>query len=138
MATIKKLMTLMSKAGVADHRAEVIEKFTQGRTSSARQLTAQELESLCQFFETNNNESLDKKRKRVIAAIFGMFNKMNKTVSIEYVKSIACRASRYQAFNDIPPSRLDSLYNAFLNAQKDLHFAGRLVEGYISEQQYYN
>ncbi|MBL7879450.1 MAG: hypothetical protein JNN23_06265 [Chryseobacterium gambrini] len=138
MATIKKLMTLMSKAGVADHRAEVIEKFTQGRTSSARQLTGLELESLCQFFETNNNESLDKKRKRVIAALFGLFNKMNKTVSMEYVKAIACRASKYESFNDIPASRLDSLYNAFLNAQKDLNFAGRLVEGYISEQQYYN
>lgn len=138
MATIKKLMTLMSKAGVADHRAEVIEKFTQGRTTSARQLTRIELESLCQFFETNNNESLDKKRKRVIAALFGMFKKMNKNVSMEYVKAIACRAARYEAFNDIPASRLDSLYNAFLNAQKDLNFVSRLVEGYISEQQYYN
>lgn len=128
----------MSKAGVADHRAEVIEKFTQGRTTSARQLTRIELESLCQFFETNNNESLDKKRKRVIAALFGMFKKMNKNVSMEYVKAIACRAARYEAFNDIPASRLDSLYNAFLNAQKDLNFVSRLVEGYISEQQYYN
>ncbi len=138
MATIKKLMTLMSKAGVAEHRAVVIEKFTQGRTTSARQLNATELESLCQFFETNNNESLDKKRKRVIAALFGMFKKMNKNVSMEYVKAIACRAARYEAFNDIPASRLNSLYNAFLNAQKDLNFASRLVEGYISEQQYYN
>lgn len=138
MATLKKLMTLMSKEGITENRGEIISKFTQGRTTSARCLNPAEIDELCSFFEKNSFETLDKKRKRVIAALFGLFKKMNKTVSMEYVKAIACRAARYEAFNDIPASRLDSLYNAFLNAQKDLRFAGRLVEGYISEQQYYN
>jgi len=138
MATLKKLMTLMSKEGVTEQRAEIINAFTHGRTDSARNLNPQEIDKLCEFYERNSKEALNKKRKRVIAAIFGMFKKMNKSVNIDYVKSIACRASKYKKFNDIPSTRLDSLYNAFLNAQKDLHFAGRLVEGYISEQQNYN
>ncbi len=129
----------MSKHGLSEkeNRAPIIAKFTKGRTTSTKELTPAELEELCNFFQNNINH-LDKKRKRVIAAIFGMFNKMNKTVSMEYVKAIACRAARYEAFNDIPASRLDSLYNAFLNAQKDLTMVGRLVEGFISEQQNYN
>lgn len=138
MATLKKLMTLMSKEGVTAQRAEIISAFTHGRTDSAKNLSPNEIDTLCDFYERNSNETLNKKRKRVIAAIFGMFKKMNKTVTTEYVKSIACRASKYQRFNDIPSTRLDSLYSAFLNAQKDLNFAGRMIEGYISEQQHYN
>lgn len=138
MATLKKLMTLMSKEGVTNQRAEIISAFTKGRTDSAKLLNPAEIDVLCDFYERNSKELLNKKRKRVIAAIFGMFKKMNKTVTMDYVKAIACRAARYERFNDIPSTRLDSLYNAFLNAQKDLNFAGRLVEGYISEQQHYN
>ncbi|WP_102980143.1 hypothetical protein [Chryseobacterium scophthalmum] len=138
MATLKKLMTLMSKEGVSNQRAEIISAFTHGRTASAKNLNPQEIDTLCEFYERNSTEKLNKKRKRVIAAIFGMFKKMNKNVTTEYVKSIACRASNYERFNDIPSSRLDSLYAAFLKAQKDLNFAGRMVEGYISEQQHYN
>lgn len=138
MATLKKLMTLMSKEGVTNQRAGIISAFTHGRTDSAKNLSPNEIDVLCDFYERNSQEVLNRKRKRVIAAIFGMFKKMNKTVTTEYVKAIACRASRYERFNDIPSTRLDSLYSAFLNAQKDLNFAGRLVEGHISEQQHYN
>lgn len=132
----------MSKNGVVNNRAEIISSFTHGRTDSAMLLNQEEIDILCRFYEIKTTETidaaLDKKRKRVIAAIFGMFEKMNKTVNAEYVKAIACRASSYKNFNDIPSARLDSLYNAFLNAQKDLQKAGRLVEGYILEQQNYN
>ena len=138
MATLKKLMTLLSKEGLVNNRAEVINTFTNGRTSSARELSETELENLCRFFETNSQETLDKKRKRLIAVIFGVYKKMNKKVTIEYVKGIACRAAQESHFNHITSSRLDSLYNAFLKAQKDLDFTGRLVENFITESQYYN
>ena len=46
---------------------------------------------------------------------------------MDYVKGIACRAARVKDFNQIPSERLVSLYNAFLNAQKDLSFAQRLM-----------
>lgn len=138
MATLKKLMTLMSKEGVADNRADIISTFTHGRTSSAKHLNPSEIDSLCEFFEKNSTENLDKKRKRVIAAIFGLYKKMNKDVSLEYVKAHACRAAKVDDFNKIPSSRLDSIYNAFLKAQKDVNYSTRLVEGYISEQKYYN
>lgn len=141
MATTKKLMTLLSKQGLAEKRGEIISQFTQGRTTSARALYSHELYSLCNFFELEQKKQdreLDKKRKRVIAAIFSIHEKMNKKVSMEYVKGIACKAAKVKDFNKIPSTRLDSIYNAFVNRSKDLDFAGRMVEGFINDQMCYN
>lgn len=141
MATTKKLMTLLSKQGLTEKRADIVSQFTHGRTSSVKALYKWELENLCNFFETEQNEQLkklNKKRKRLIAVLFGIHNKMNKKVSIEYVKGIAQRAAKVDDFNKIPESRLDSLYNAFLNAQKDLDYSNRIITGFINEAICYN
>ncbi|OWK97079.1 hypothetical protein AP75_13180 [Kaistella haifensis DSM 19056] len=141
MATLKKLMTLLSNQGLVEERAAIIAQFTNGAKSSARQLNASELNTLCTFLEnetTKQKNDLDKKRKRLIACIFGVFKLANRKVSMEYVKAIACRAAKEKNFNQIPPARLDSLYSAFLNAQKDLTFSKRLVDGFINEQISYN
>lgn len=138
MATLKKLMTLLNKEGLLEQRADIIREWTGGRTTSAKELTPSEITAMCFVLEKDSQDTLDKKRKRVIAAIFGVFKKMNKRVSIDYVKGIACRAAKVDYFNQISSSRLDSLYNAFLQAQKDLAFSNRLVEGYLFEQQIYN
>lgn len=141
MATLKKLMTLLSNQGLVDERAEIIAQFTNGEKSSARELTEIEIDVLCALFDKQANKPVDelnKKRKRLIAAIFGVFKLANKTVSMDYVKAIACRAAKEKTFNQIPSARLDSLYNAFLNAQKDLTFSKRLVDGFINEQVSYN
>lgn len=134
-------MTLLSNQGLVDERAEIIAQFTNGEKSSARELTEIEIDVLCALFEQQANkpvDALDKKRKRLIAAIFGMFEKMNKQVSMDYVKGIACQAAKVKTFNSIPSTRLDSIYNAFLKAQKDLTFANRMVQNYIDEQTSYN
>lgn len=140
MATHKKLMTLLSQQGVLEQRAEIVNRFTEGRTSSTRELTQREIDDLVFFFEDGAEiqANMDKKRKRLIAAIFGVFSKMNKKVSMDYVKGVACQAAKSKSFNQIPEHRLDSLYAAFLKAQKDLNFTSRIVEGYILEQQSYN
>ncbi|WP_156173338.1 hypothetical protein [Chryseobacterium gallinarum] len=138
MATLKKLMTLLSKEGLLEQRADIIKEWTCGRTTSAKELTPAEITAMCFVLEKDSQETLDKKRKRVIAAIFGLFNKMNKPATIEYVKGIACRAAKVDSFNKISSTRLDSLYNAFLTAKKDLEYSKRLVEGYIFEQTNYN
>lgn len=80
--------------------------------------------------KTNSKQftpEMNLKRKRLIGAIFGVLKLLNKKPTMAYVKSIACRAAKVKDFNDIPSERLNSLYNAFLNAQKDLGFAQRLV-----------
>lgn len=131
-------MTLLAQEGLTDQRADIIFEWTNGRTTSARELTPAEIAGMCTVLQADKLVELDRKRKRLIASIFGVYNKMHKKVTMDYVKGIACRAAKVDDFNRIPAARLDSLYAAFLNAQKDLNFAGRMVEGFINEQQSYN
>ena len=68
MATLKALMTSFSKQGVQEQRGEIIYNFTNGRTCSAKELTAVEINEL--YYELNKRASaksqeLDKKRKRL-------------------------------------------------------------------------
>lgn len=133
MATIKKLQTIFSKKGMTtEQRHQVIYHFTNGRTESSKSLTPTEINSLCEALNgISKNKTtdiqLDKKRKRLLAAIFGLFKMFHKQPTLEYVKGIACRAARKDSFNDIPPAKLVSLYNAFIHAQRDYRFAGRWI-----------
>ena len=43
MATLKALMTTLSKQGLQEQRGEIIYNFTKGRTSSARDLKLKEI-----------------------------------------------------------------------------------------------
>ncbi|WP_161531292.1 hypothetical protein [Riemerella anatipestifer] len=64
MATIKKLQTLFSKKGFnRDERHEVIYEFTNGRTSSSRELNRQELIDLC-----NALEGIKKSKTQLVSA----------------------------------------------------------------------
>lgn len=86
--------------------------------------------------QDQHSAEMDKKRKRLLAAIFGVFKMFNQQPTIDYVKGIACRAAKKKNFNDIPNAKLVSLYNAFLNAQRDYSFARRLIaniEMYLTE-----
>lgn len=138
MATLKKLMTLMSKEGVQDQRGEIISAFTHGRTSSAKHLNPQEIDTLCEFYEKNSREALDKKRKRVIRAQFAVFELMNKQVSMDYVKACICRRAKTESINQITSGKLDNIYNALLDAQKQLRISGRLVDAHFLESKSYN
>ena len=139
MATLKKLMTILSKRSVSnEQRADLVYSWTNGRTTSARDLNAYELTWICKSLEGQKSK-LDTNRKRLIASIFGYLEKMNiKDAPIDYVKAVACKASGYNRFNDIPEDRLNSLYNSFSKRQKDLNFTDKMVQGWILEQTSYN
>ncbi|MEI7486826.1 MAG: hypothetical protein WCJ72_05360 [Chryseobacterium sp.] len=141
MATLKKLMTLLSKEGLLEQRAEIILEWTNGRTDSVRGLTPGELDILCIKLTERQQKvenEMDKKRKRVIAACFGVFNKMNKTVTLDYVKAVICRRAKVDNINKISSSRLDSLYNAYLFEEKELEISKRNIDTYFFEQTNYN
>lgn len=136
--TTKQIMTTLSRTGLKNDKEKIVSHITQGRTTSLREMTPSENKSLQNFLELKAKEQqndLDKKRKRVIAAIFGMLKKMNRQSNVPMVLAIACRAAKVDNFNKIPSKRLDSLYNSFLKAQKDLDFAGSLVNEHIFYQE---
>ena len=58
-------------------------------------------------------------RKRLIAAIGGWLRMTGRQDGLEMIKGIACRAAQKDDFNAIPKQQLVSLYNAFLQRQKD-------------------
>lgn len=136
--TLKRLMTVFAKTGNLENRHEIIFSFTNGRTQSSKELTEQEIEILSKKLESDALKKLDKKRKRVLAAIFGMYKKMNTPKSMDFVKGVACRASGEKNFNDISSHQLDTIYAAFKNAQKQLDFSGRIVDNHIEESKIYN
>lgn len=139
MATLKQLMTILSINKVTDEdRAEMVYSWTSGRTSSARDLRPDELQSIVKKLQESENTSPDLWRKRLIAAIYGFLGKMNKEANPDLVKAIACRAANVDDFNKIPVQRLVSLYSAFNNMQKDLNFAKKMVGQFITDSQNYN
>ena len=139
MATLKQLMTILSMQKVSDDdRAQLVCSWTKGRTTSARELTAKEMQDIVDKLQNAEQSNPDVWRKRVMAAIYGFLGKMNKEATPELVKGIACRAAKVQDFNKIPTQRLVSLYTAFTNMQKDLNFAKKMVESFTLDSQNYN
>ncbi len=103
---------------------ELVHQVSGGKTTSVKELTDKEYNELISYLknpkQATNNSEMDKLRKRVIASIFGFFKMVGKQVNIGYVKAIAVRASGkgIDDFNKIPRTKLQAIYNMFLNYQK--------------------
>ena len=82
--------------------------------------------------EGGKNDTMDKLRKQVMAAIGGYLRKINRDGNAEIIKGIACRATGYTTFNKIPAERLRNLYNTFRNKQKDIDAVERITMECIS------
>ena len=67
----------------------------------------------------NGGSEGDKWRKRVIKAIGAYLTAEGREAGLVNIKGVACQATGYDRFNDIPVQRLQNIYNAFLNKKKD-------------------
>lgn len=67
-------------------------------------------------------------RKRLIASIGGWLTATGKQGGLEMIKAIACRAAQKDDFNAIPKQQLVSLYNAFVQKQKDLKTVNNITQ----------
>lgn len=131
---LRKFHTLCSRLGltVAEKRA-IVESF--GVESSA-DIDTHDLINVCATLsmqlEGGKNDTMDKLRKQVMAAIGGYLRKINRDGNAEIIKGIACRATGYTTFNKIPAERLRNLYNTFRNKQKDIDAVERITMECIS------
>lgn len=136
---LKKFHTLCTKAGLtADEKYLMVAAF--GHESS-RELTHSELLRACDMLDAKLNPQLagiDAWRKRVIASIGGWLKVMSVESNIDKIKAIACRASAYNSFNEIPQERLNNLYYAFLKKQKDFKRVDSIVKEQIENLTYQN
>ena len=79
-----------------------------------------------QDLQQNRDNEQNDWRRRVMAAIGGFLELIGKFTDEQgvndrraYIISLACRASGYEKFNNIPTDRLRNIYYSFVKAQKD-------------------
>ena len=132
---LRPFHTLCSRLRLsAEEKAAIIEGY--GVESSA-DINNDDLMNICRALEKrldSNAVKLDRLRKQVIAAIGGWLRMQGKPENIADIKAIACRATKSDNFNRIPPERLRNVYNAFLNKQKDSRMIDELVSMAIYSQ----
>jgi hypothetical protein len=112
-------------------KEELVREFTGGRTEHVSAMHLPEFSAMLAAVEAEvmrggapmHDEAMDKARKRLMACIGGYLAATGKSRdNLVAIKAIALRAAggQYKQFNRIPHDRLVSLYNAFLNRQKDV------------------
>lgn len=129
---IKRYHTLCAKLGMSrDHKEAILVSYG---VCSSTALDELELEQICTNLANQVNpkpSQTDKMRKRVMAAIGGWLRLVGHEQNADKIKGIACRATGYKHFNRIPKNRLNNLYHAFVNKQKDFKAVGHITNDEI-------
>jgi len=132
---IKRFKTLLN-VGNIDRNAELAMLSAYG-VESCKDMSAYELLELCNKLELEIKPDVaktDKLRKRVIATINGWLEKTGrKGMSLEYIKTIACRAAEVNEFNRINESALNSIIGEFARKQKIAKTAKEIQDGILGE-----
>ncbi len=116
---------------------EIAASYSDGRTTHTIELTGKECDMLIgdlqkmldkrrlsrsENIEVNGTDAaratLDRKRKKVIGAIFRWFELRGQKPTMDYVKAVACRAAGAESFNKISPEALNRIYHEFSRKQK--------------------
>jgi hypothetical protein len=130
-----------------DAIADIVWHFTEGTTSQTSELGFIECQNLIRYLNnilksggTHPTQAaridrkheldaermeLDRKRKGVLKAIFRWGELQGLQYTMEYVKSIACKAAGRDRFNDISPAELTRIYYEFCGKQKVLGVKNR-------------
>ncbi len=109
---LKQFHTILSKNGLMKHKPDLL---ASAGVESSKSLSENQLIA---FINDLNGDS-NKWRKRVMASIGGWLasrgitNGNGELSNADLIKSIACRATGYKSFNEIPASRLRDTYYGF-------------------------
>lgn len=103
---LKQFHTVLSKNGLMKYKPDILASVG---VESSKDLGENELIA----FINELNGDADKWRKRVMGAIGSWLNAMRLENNPNMIKAMACRASGYKSFNDIPISRLRDIYYEF-------------------------
>ena len=117
---IKKFKTLLGN-GKIDRNAELAMLSAYG-VESCKDMTIYELIELCQKVELMVDPELakmDKLRKNVLGSIKGWLELTGrKGMSLDYIKSIACRSAKVENFNRIKEKGLRKIIGEFNRDQE--------------------
>lgn len=146
----RKLWWLAGQLGLdKEAMADIVYDFTEGRTPHTSELTFLECRDLIDYLSRTlspknyrecssartdkcatdhpDRVKLDRKRKGVIKAIFRWFELFGQHPTMEYVKSVACRAAKKERFNDISLGELTRVYAEFCRKQKAVGAMGNEI-----------
>ena len=126
---LRKFHTLCTKAGISDdNKMDLIASY--GHVSS-KDMSDEQLKDICFKIQKQINPKLadlDIWRRRVYKVVESFLIFAGKQHNPDYVKRVACAATRYDRFNDIPADRLRNVYFAFKNKYKDYESAWSEME----------
>jgi len=127
---LKKFHTLCSVCGMTkDEKMALVSSY--GVESSA-DIDTHDLIDLCaKLQEQAGQPDLNRLRKRAMAAIGGYLRMTGQRENAALIQGIACRATGYAQFNQIPAERLRNLYSCFANKQKDIKAVDGLTESML-------
>lgn len=108
---VRAFHAALANSGMLRQKPAILESFG---VSSTLELTEKELRDAIESL--TGNASLW--RKRVIAAIFNWTGNLHYNYDMKQVKAVACRATGYKYFNDIPVSRLRDCYYEFVRKSR--------------------
>ena len=119
---IKRWHSLLNSLGIDNATKEIL--LAQYGVSSCTELEVWQLKELCNSLQ--KDDPRDAARKRLLKILKNWAHLKGFREDIDYIKGIAERAAGNTSFNQITLSRLNSLYNAFLQQSKDIKTAQQL------------
>ena len=127
---LKKFHTLCGVRGMTrDEKMALVSSY--GVESSA-DIDTHDLIDICAKLQDQAGQpDMDRLRKRTIAAIGGYLRLIGRIENLQLIQGIACRATGYEKFNQIPAERLRNLYSCFSNKQKDLQAVEHLTDALL-------
>jgi hypothetical protein len=136
---LKRFHTQCTRLGIeVDQKKMIVAGFGY---ESSKDMSNEELQQACTIIERQLNPELvemDKWRKRALAAIGGWLRTMSIEENPDKVKGIACKATQYSQFNEIPKDRLVNVYYSFLKKQKDWKRTEDIVKDELDTLTVYN
>lgn len=112
-------------------KEKLISKHTSGRTTHLNEVTDDEYQQMLTSMKSTiagADGDANVWRKRVMAAIGQYLRNLHKKEGTKEIHAVACRAAGYDDFNLIPVSRLQNIYAAFCNKNKDFSATGEIIE----------
>lgn len=132
---VKRFKTMLNQYSI-DRNTELALLAGYGK-ESCKDMSAYELIELCDNLQKTHDDEykkLDKLRKRVLAVAIAVNGLRGYPTTVDYAKRFIVHAvSDFKSFNSIPKERLNSLYAALKNMQKDLQSVKELTVMEITE-----
>lgn len=129
---LKKYHTLLGLLGITND--EKLLMLASYGVESGRDLSVTDLIDLCNRLDGMLNPATAEAeawRKRVFSSVGGWLRVTGRESNADLIKAIACRATGFKTFNEIPMPRLANVYYTFKNKADDFRRVSSITGEHI-------